>query len=388
MIIGIPKEIMDHEFRVGMTIQGVRELVDCGHTVLVESGAGLGSDFSDEDYRRAGGNIVVQREELYARAEMIVKVKEPQPEEYPLLRAGQILFCFLHLAAHPQLANELMSRKTVGIAFETVQETDGGLPLLMPMSEVAGRMAPQIGAHYLEKLNGGRGILISGATGVAPANVLILGAGIAGTNAAIVATGLEAHVLVLDKDIRRLKYLEHILHGRISTLMSHIMTAEEMAVEADLVIGAVLIPGARAPQIISEEIVKSMKPGSVIVDISIDQGGCCATSRMTTHSDPVYIQHDVVHYCVGNIPAAVPRTSTFALCNVTLPYVMEIANMGLMEAAKKDPSLAKGINVIEGAMVSLPVAESLGLEQTHLSEIIPGVSDGDSIFKDRDNGLK
>ncbi len=372
MIVGVPKEIMDHEFRVGMTIQGVRELAECGHVVLVESGAGSGSDFSDDDYRKAGGEIVHQREELYARAEMIVKVKEPQAEEYSLLREGQIIFCFLHLAAHPQLLEELISRGVVGIAYETVQEEDGSLPLLAPMSEVAGRMAPQIGAHYLEKLNGGRGILISGATGVAPANVLILGAGIAGTNAAIVATGLEAHVLVLDKDMRKLKYLEHFLHGRISTLMSSIMTVEETAAEADLIIGAILVPGARTPQIITDEMVKSMKPGSVIIDISIDQGGCCATSRMTTHSDPVYLRHQVVHYCVGNIPAAVPRTSTFALANVTLPYIMEIANLGLREAARRDSSLARGINVIEGEVVSSPVAESLGLKHRPLNELIPG----------------
>jgi alanine dehydrogenase len=376
MILGVPREIMDHEFRVGMTPQGVRELVVAGHQVLIESGAGSGSNITDEDFRRAGARICTRVEDLYAQAEMIVKVKEPQQEEFPLLRKRQILFSFLHLAAHPDLARALLQKGSIGIAYETVQEEDGNLPLLAPMSEVAGRMAPQIGAHYLEKLNGGRGILIGGTTGVPPANVLILGAGIVGTNAAIMATGLEAHVHILDKDLRKLKYLEHILHGRLITLMSNIMNVEEMAIEADLIIGAVLIPGARAPVIISKEVVGAMKPGAVIVDIAIDQGGCCETSRMTTHSDPVYVHREVIHYCVGNVPAAVPRTSTFALTNVTLPYILEIANKGLKDATLQDSSLAKGINVIEGRMTSKPVAESLGLEFCPLEEVLPQLGKG------------
>jgi alanine dehydrogenase len=360
---------MDHEFRVGMTPQGIRELVIGGHEVLVEAGAGLGSGFTDEDYRRAGASLRPEVGDLYREAEMIVKVKEPQPREFDLLRPGQVLFCFLHLAAHKQLAEAFLAKETIAVAYETV-EVEEELPLLSPMSEVAGRLAPQIGAHYLEKMNGGRGVLMGGATGVAPADVLILGAGIVGANAAIVATGLEAHVLVLDKDIKKLKYLEHILHGRISTLMSNRMNLEEAALRADLVIGAVLVPGALAPRVLEESVVREMRPGSVFVDVAIDQGGCADTSCLTTHSDPVYTTHGVVHYCVGNIPALVPRTSTFALTNATLPYIEEIAGLGIEEACAKSPGICSGINVIGGAVVSQPVADSLELACLPLEEAI------------------
>ena len=371
MIVGVPREIVDKEYRVALTPQGAHELAVEGHRVLVERGAGEGSSISDADFASAGAEIVSAREDIYGEAELILKVKEPQESEYFLLREGQILFTFLHLAAHRELTEELLKRRVAAIAYETVQRPDGSLPLLAPMSEVAGRMAPQVGAHYLEKMNGGRGMLLGGATGVPPANVVILGAGIVGSHSAILATGMDAHVMAMDKSVVKLRYLEHILHGRITTLISNKMNVREMVRQADVVIGAVLVPGARCPVLVDEEVVSQMRPGSVVVDISIDQGGCIETSRPTTHSDPVYILHDVVHYCVGNIPGAVPRTSTYALANVTLPYALLIAELGLREAVRREPSLAKGVNVIEGKVTSRPVAEAHQMEYEPLEYVLP-----------------
>jgi alanine dehydrogenase len=371
MIIGVPREIVDKEFRVAVTPQGAHELVLEGHVVLVEKGAGEGSSISDADYVAAGAVIIPGPGDVHAEAGLILKVKEPQELEYPLLREGQIVFTFLHLAAQRRLTEELLRRGVIAVAYETVQRPDGSLPLLAPMSEVAGRMAPQVGAHYLEKMNGGRGMLLGGATGVAPANVVILGAGLVGSNSAILATGMGAHVIVLDKNLVKLRYLERILHGRVSTLISNKMNVSEMVRGADLVIGAVLIPGARTPILVDENVVREMRPGSVVVDISIDQGGCITTSRPTTHSDPVYFEHEVLHYCVGNLPGAVPWTSTFALTNVTLPYVQEIADLGLDGAIRRDPSLAKGVSIIEGRVTSRPVAEAHELEYEPLEHILP-----------------
>ncbi len=365
MIIGVPREIVDQEYRVALTPQGAHELVHEGHKVLVERGAGEGSSISDHEYRAAGAA------EVYGESELILKVKEPQESEYPYLRENQVLFAFLHLAANRELTEELLRRKVVGVAYETVQRDDGSLPLLAPMSEVAGRMAPQVGAHYLEKMNGGRGLLLGGATGVPPATVVILGAGIVGSHSAILATGMDAHVVVLDKSVIKLRYLEHILHGRITTLISNKMNVREAVRVADLVIGAVLVPGARCPILVGEETVRDMRPGSVVVDVSIDQGGCVMTSRPTTHSNPVYEVHGVLHYCVGNMPGAVPHTSTFALTNVTLPYVQMIASLGLAEAVRRDKSLARGVNTIEGRVTSRPVAEAHGLDYEPLEYILP-----------------
>ncbi|WP_287152763.1 alanine dehydrogenase [Candidatus Solincola tengchongensis] len=371
MIIGVPREIVDQEYRVALTPQGAHELAHEGHKVLVERGAGEGSSISDHEYREAGAAVVAGAAEVYGESELILKVKEPQESEYPYLRENQVLFAFLHLAANRELTEELLRRKVVGVAYETVQRDDGSLPLLAPMSEVAGRMAPQVGAHYLEKMNGGRGLLLGGATGVPPATVVILGAGIVGSHSAILATGMDAHVMVLDKSVIKLRYLEHILHGRITTLISNKMNVREAVRGADLVIGAVLVPGARCPILVGEETVRDMRPGSVVVDVSIDQGGCVMTSRPTTHSNPVYEVHGVLHYCVGNMPGAVPHTSTFALTNVTLPYVQMIASLGLAEAVRRDKSLARGVNTIEGRVTSRPVAEAHSLDYEPLEYILP-----------------
>lgn len=352
---------MDHEFRVGLTPHGTRELVNQGHTVLLETGAGEGSGFSDEEYVNAGASLCGEAGDLYAESELIVKVKEPQPEEFAMLREGLMLFCYLHLAAHREVTEELMCRGVTAVGYETVEE-NGELPLLAPMSEVAGRLSPQIGAHYLEKQNGGRGVLLSGTTGVAPAEVVVLGAGMVGFNAAIMATGMEARVIVLDRDLKKLKYLENNLQGRISTLFSNQYNVAEAVAQADLVIGGLLVPGALAPRVVTEWMVREMQPGAVFVDVSIDQGGCSETSRQTTHSEPVYTMHGVTHYCVGNIPAAVPRTSTFALTNSTLPYVERLAGLGLKEACRRYPGMCSGVNVMGGAVTSRPVADSLGLE--------------------------
>ena len=373
MIVGIPKEVKDNEFRVAATPEGVRELVDAGHTVLVEEGAGLGSGLREDRYKRAGAQFVSSAADVWRGANMILKVKEPQPSEYGLMQQGQVLFTYLHLAANRELTDELITRGVEAVAYETVQLADGRLPLLAPMSEIAGRMAPHVVAHLLEKEYGGRGVLMGGVSGVRPARILVLGAGMAGANAAWIAAGMEAEVLVLDKNLDKLRFIDQIQKGRIVTLMSDRLTVEQRVREADAVIGSVLLPGAKAPVIVSEEMVASMRPGSVIVDIAIDQGGCIATSHMTTHSDPTYVVHDVVHYAVGNMPGAVPNTSTYALTNVTLPYALDIAGKGLEGAVRTDPVLAGGLNVYAGSVTNEGVAAAHGLELTPLNELIDGV---------------
>jgi alanine dehydrogenase len=373
VIVGIPKEVKDNEFRIAATPEGVRELVDAGQTVLIEEGAGLGSSLPEERYKRSGAQFVASAEDVWRGADMILKVKEPLPSEYELMREGQILFTYLHLAANADLTQELIRRKVDAVAYETVQLPDGRLPLLAPMSEIAGRMAPHVAARFLEKEAGGRGVLMGGVSGVRPARVLVLGAGMAGANAAWIAAGMEAEVIVVDKNLDKLRFIDQIHKGRIVTLMSDRLTLEQRVREADAVIGAVLLPGAKAPVIVSEEMVASMRTGSVIVDIAIDQGGCVATSHMTTHSDPTYTEHDVVHYCVGNMPGAVPNTSTYALTNVTLPYALDIAGKGLEDAVKADPVLAGGVNIFGGSVTNEGVAEAHGLAHVPLRELMDGV---------------
>ena len=372
MIIGVPKEIKDDEYRVALTPEGARELVDAGHAVLIQEGAPDGSNLPAERYKRAGAEFVAAAEDVWRQADLILKVKEPQPSEYPWMREGQILFTYLHLAASRGLTQALLERKVSAVAYETVQLPDGRLPLLAPMSEIAGRMAPHVAARFLEKEHGGRGILLGGVSGVRPAKVLVLGAGMAGSNAAWIAAGMEAEVVVVDKDLDKLRFIDQIHKGRIVTLMSDRLTLEQRVREADVVIGSVLVPGARAPVLVTEEMVASMRPGSVVIDIAIDQGGCVETSRMTTHSDPTFVVHGVVHYCVGNMPGAVPNTSTYALANVTLPYVMEIASRGLEDAVRADPALARGVNTYGGELTNAAVAEAHGLPGTPLAQMIPG----------------
>lgn len=372
MIIGVPKEIKDHENRVGMTPAGVEELVKRhGHRVLVEKGAGEGSGISDDEYAAAGAEIVEAHDQVYQRAELIVKVKEPLPSEYALLRRDQIVMTYLHLAAFPELTEELVRENVVAIGYETIQRPDGSLPCLMPMSEVAGRMAVQIGAQYLEKVKGGRGVLLGGVPGVPPAEVVIIGAGTVGTNAARVALGMGAHVTIIDISVERLRFLEEVLHGNLMTVVSNRYNIERSVRYADLLIGAVLVPGAKAPTLVTEAMVASMKPGAVIIDVAVDQGGCIETvDRATTHSDPIYVKHGVVHYAVPNMPGAVPRTSTHALTNATLPYIVEVANRGYQEAARQNPALAKGVNICQGRVVHPEVANALGWEYTPLAEVL------------------
>ncbi len=370
MIVGIPREVKDSEFRVAATPEGVRELTRAGHEVVVETGAGAGSALPDEDFRAAGARILPDADAVFAAADMIVKVKEPQPEEYERFRPGHLLFTYLHLAADKALTEFLIERRVASVGYETVELADGRLPLLAPMSEIAGRMAPQEGAKYLERPFGGRGVLMGGASGVQPAKVVVIGAGMAGLNAAWIAAGMEAEVVVLDKVVDRLRHVDQIQRGRIQTVMSSGLAIERLVLEADLVIGAVLIPGAKAPHLVTREMVEAMRPGSVIVDISIDQGGCVETSRMTTHSHPTYVEHDVVHYCVGNMPGAVPRTSTYALTNVTLPYVRQLAKLGYREAALKSPEIAGGLNLVEGKVVFEDIARQFNLPYTPLSQVL------------------
>ncbi|MCF6289514.1 MAG: alanine dehydrogenase [Desulfobacterales bacterium] len=352
MIIGVPREIKDREYRVGMVPAGVRTLTLAGHRVLLEAGAGQGSDISDLEYQRAGAEIVARAEEVYGRAEMVVKVKEPIEAEYPFLRPGLILFTYLHLAPLPELTGALINKGVTAIGYETVQLENGYLPLLAPMSEVAGRMAVQVGAHFLAREKGGRGILLGGVPGVEHGHVTILGGGTVGANAARVATALGATVTVLDTDLHRLAYLEDILANRITTLMSNQHNIEQELVVADLLVGAVLIPGSNAPKLVSREMLKTMKKGAVIVDVAIDQGGCVETARPTTHSEPTFNINGIIHYCVTNMPGAVPRTSTFALTNVTLPFVLAIADKGVERAAEEDPALRRGINVLHGKLTN------------------------------------
>jgi alanine dehydrogenase len=376
VIVGVPTEVKDHEYRVALTPPGARELTGAGHRVLIQAGAGEGSAISDADYKRAGAEIV-SLEDVWSGAELILKVKEPIASEFGLLDGGptdgspaRMLFTYLHLAASREVTQALLDSGMAAIAYETVQTADGRLPLLAPMSEVAGRMAPQVGARLLEKGHGGRGVLMGGVSGVQPARVVVLGAGMAGANAAWIAQGMEAEVIVLDRNIDRLRSLDSIRHGRTLMLMSNRTTVEESVASADLVIGAVLVPGALAPHLVSEAMVASMKPGSVVVDISIDQGGCIETARMTTHSEPTYVVHDVVHYCVGNMPGAVPNTSTYALTNATLPYVMELAAQGLATAVARDRALAPGVNLYRGQVVSAPVAEAHRLPSVPLATVL------------------
>ncbi|KJE28927.1 alanine dehydrogenase [Geobacillus kaustophilus] len=360
MIIGVPKEIKNNENRVAITPAGVLSFVQAGHTVLIEKEAGVGSGFSDSDYARAGAQIIERTEDVWAQADMVMKVKEPLPSEYGYFRPGLILFTYLHLAADPELTRALKESGVIAIAYETVQ-VGRTLPLLTPMSEVAGRMAAQIGAQFLEKPYGGKGILLGGVPGVARGKVTIIGGGVVGTNAAKVAVGLGADVTIIDLNADRLRELDDIFGNQITTLMSNPMNIAEAVAEADLVIGAVLIPGARAPKLVTEDMVKAMKPGSVIVDVAIDQGGIVETSdHVTTHDDPTYVKHGVVHYAVANMPGAVPRTSTIALTNVTIPYALQIANKGVIQAITDSPALELGVNVANGEITYEAVARDLG----------------------------
>jgi alanine dehydrogenase len=370
MRVGVPKELKDNEYRVAITPAGVRELVVLGHSVIIERNAGRGSSIFDEQFERAGATIVDNADTVFADADMVLKVKEPIREEFHRLRDGLILFTYLHLAASEEVTRALMESGTSAVAYETVETPDRSLPLLAPMSEVAGRMAPQVGANHLEREHGGRGVLLGGVSGVRPARVVVLGAGMAGMNAAWIAQGMEAEVIVLDKNINKLRDIDRIHQGKILTLASNRLSVEEAVVSADLVIGAVLVPGALAPKIVSEAAIKEMSPGAVVVDISIDQGGCFETSRMTTHSDPTYTVHDVVHYCVGNMPGAVPHTSTYALTNATMPYVVALAEQGLKASVHDDPALAKGVNVYAGKIVYEPVAEAHGLDAVALDSLL------------------
>lgn len=361
MIVGIPKEIKKQERRVAITPAGVTAFVSHGHRVLVETGAGLGSAVLDEQYRAAGAELMSDPRQIWEQAEMILKVKEPLQEEYPLLHEGQIIFTYLHLAANRELTERMLHARCIGLAYETIQLEDGSLPLLAPMSEVAGRLSIQVGARCLEVGQGGRGVLLSGVSGVPPAKVVIIGAGIVGANACHVAVGIGAQVSILDVNPTRLGYVRDIMQGHVTTVMSNRANIEEEVLKADLVIGAVLIPGAKAPRLVTEDMVQRMKPGAAIVDVAVDQGGMCETTRPTSHDDPTYILHDVVHYCVTNMPGAVPRTSTYALTNSTLSYALDIADRGLQKAMARSRALQRGLNVYLGAVTHQGVAETFGL---------------------------
>jgi len=361
MIVGVPKEIKNKENRVGMVVAGVRALTHAGHKVLIQHNAGQGVGISDDDYRKAGATIIETAKEVYDKADMIVKVKEPLPEEYPLLRENQILYTYLHLAADERLTKALMERKIVGIAYETIQPTDGSLPLLAPMSAVAGRMATQIGATYLQHDHGGKGMLLGGVTGVDRAKVVVLGGGVVGINSAKMAVGLGAQVSILDTNVHRLDYLSDIFGNEITTLYSNSEQIERAVLSADLVIGAVLVPGAKAPKLVTREMVSLMQPGSVIIDVAVDQGGSVETCRPTSHEHPTYTVDGVIHYAVPNMPGAVPRTSTYALTNVTLKYALMLANLGWKQAVSKDEALLKGVNILNGKVAYKQVADDLGL---------------------------
>jgi alanine dehydrogenase len=360
MIIGVPKEIKDHETRVALVPSGVTALREAGHEVIVETHAGEGSAITDREYMQAGAAIARSAEEVWRKADLIAKVKEPQRSEYDCFRENLILFTYLHLAPLPELTDALLASRVSGVAYETIVEEDGSLPLLTPMSEVAGRMSVQIGAQYLEAPNGGRGLLLGGVPGVAPANVVILGGGTVGTNAAKIAVGMGAHVVMIDKSLNRLRELDDIFNGQVVTLASNAWTIGENLKTADLVIGAVLIPGASAPKLVRREMIANMKRGSVMVDVAIDQGGCFETSHPTTHTEPIYFVDGVLHYCVSNMPAAVPHTSTFALTNATFPYLLELANKGLERACAEHPALSAGVNTYNGYVTHEGVAESQG----------------------------
>jgi alanine dehydrogenase len=371
MEIGIPKEVKPHEYRVAATPGDVAEMSRRGHTVVVQAGAGKGSGLGDHEYAAAGAEVVPDAATVFARGELILKVKEPQPAEYEFLRPEQILFTYLHLAAAPALADVLLKRGVGAVAYETVQKDDGSLPLLTPMSEVAGRLAPQIGAHYLERMNGGRGVLLGGVPGVPAADVVIVGAGTVGMNAAKVALGMGAMVTILDIRPDRLLQIDQVLGGRLTTLVSNSYFLESAVRRADVLIGAVYVPGARAPIVIKEDLVRRMKQGSVIVDVAIDQGGCIETSRPTTHDDPTFVAHGVVHCCITNIPGVVPRTSTYALTNATIPYALAIADKGFARAVGEDAALARGVNILRQRVVHPAVAQALGLPFRKLEEEPP-----------------
>ncbi len=370
MKVGIPREVKNHEYRVAITPSGVHELVRHGHEVVVETQAGVGSSITDDDYVTAGAVIASDADETWGAADLVLKVKEPVASEYDRMREGQTLFTYLHLAADRPLTEELVKRKVTGIAYETVELADRSLPLLAPMSEVAGRLAPQVGAATLMRAQGGRGVLMGGVPGVYAAKVVVIGAGVAGMNAAAIALGMQAEVLLLDRNVARLRQVDAIYQGHCQTVASNSYEVERAIMDADMVIGAVLVPGAKAPKLVTNEQVSRMKPGSVLVDISIDQGGCFEDSRPTTHADPTYAVHDSVFYCVANMPGAVPHTSTYALTNVTLPYAVELANNGWQQALSRDPALALGLNTYDGEVTYAPVAEAHGMPSRPLAEVL------------------
>lgn len=361
MVIGVPKEIKDHEYRVSVTPDGVRALRQAGHEIVVEPSAGVGSGYSDDNYQSAGATLARSKEQLFERSTLIVKVKEPLLSECALFRPGHVLFTYLHLASLPELTKTLLDTKVTAIAYETIEAKDGTLPMLKPMSEIAGRMSVQIGARYLEKTQGGRGLLLAGVPGVEPGKVVVLGAGVVGSAATRIAVGMGAQVTVINLDLERLRSLDELYCGRIVTRASTPAAIEESVMAADLVIGAVLVPGARAPKLVSRALVARMKPGSVVVDVAVDQGGCFETTKPTTHSDPVYVVDGVLHYCVANMPGIVPRTSTIALTNETLPYLLRLASLGAAEAIRADAGLAKGVNLSAGKITCRGVADAHGL---------------------------
>lgn len=369
MTVGVPKEIKDHETRVGLVPSGVTALREAGHRVLVETQAGLGSSIRDHEYVDAGADIVPRAADVWSKTDLVVKVKEPQTSEYAYFRPGLILFTYLHLAPEPEVTRQLLDAKVNSVGYETIREADGSLPLLTPMSEVAGRMAVQVGAVYLERPNGGRGILLGGVPGVAPANVVIIGGGVVGHNAAKMAVGLGAHVTIIDRNLERLRVLDDIYSSQVVTLASNSFTLRETVQRADLVVGAVLIPGASAPKLVKREMLKTMKPGAVMVDVAIDQGGCFETSHATTHTDPVYFVDDVLHYCVSNMPAAVPHTSTYALTNATFPYLAELCAKGLEQACRDNAAIREGVNTYDGHVTHPGVAESQGLAYSEVTEL-------------------
>jgi alanine dehydrogenase len=368
--VGIPREVKNHEYRVAITPAGVHELVTHGHEVFVEKDAGLGSSIPDEDYQAAGAQTLGTADDVWGTGDLILKVKEPVEQEYGRMREGQTLFTYLHLAADKRLTEELVARKVTGIAYETVELPDRSLPLLAPMSEVAGRLAPQVGAHTLMRAEGGRGILMGGVSGVYAAKVVVIGAGVSGMNAAAIALGMQAEVLLLDRNIQRLREVDRIYQGHMQTVASNTYEIERACLDADLVIGAVLVPGAKAPKLVTNELVSRMRPGSVLVDISIDQGGCFEDSRPTTHADPTYKVHNSVFYCVANMPGAVPHTSTYALTNVTLPYAVELADRGWRDALRADHALSLGLNTYDGHVTYGPVAEAHGVQSMELAEVL------------------
>jgi alanine dehydrogenase len=370
MIIGVPKEIKEFEYRVGIVPAGVRSLTEYGHRVLIEKGAGEGCRIGDEEFAAAGATLIEGSEEIYREAEMVVKVKEPLEKEYDLMRENQILYCYLHLAPALRLTKILLERKVVAIAYETIQLDDGSLPLLIPMSEVAGRMAVQIGAHFLEKTQGGRGVLLGGVPGVSRGRVTIIGAGTVGRAAAKIAVGMEAEVHIIDIDQSRLAYMDDLFGNRITSLMSNYDNIASSVINSHLVVGSVLIPGARAPRLVPRDLVKAMEAGAVIVDVAIDQGGCFETSRPTTHRNPTYVTEEVIHYCVPNMPGAVARTSTYALTNVTLPYALKLANQGLQKAVSSDSHLAQGVNIYKGHVTHQKVAQALRLQYSDLGDVL------------------